>query len=92
MREAQRERLHMLMEEAAEVVQACAKTLRHGYESHHPDDPETSNRRDLEREILDFQSVYLAMIRAGDVRSPGSLEDAAEERWLKKLRYARHQR
>ncbi len=35
---AEAERLAMLAEEAAEVIQIVGKILRHGYASYHPDD------------------------------------------------------
>lgn len=90
---AEAERLAMLAEEAAEVNQIAMKILRHGYESFHPDDPQrVTNRRLLEKELLDTFAVHLAMIRAGDVRSPGDLETSAAEQWEKKLRYTHHQR
>lgn len=52
---AQIERLAYLAEEASEVVKACTKILRHGYESHHPEDPDKkTNRTRLERELGDL--------------------------------------
>jgi len=47
---AQYERLAILMEEAAEVIQIIGKIQRHGYESRHPDGGPT-NREMLEKEI-----------------------------------------
>lgn len=89
---AEAERLAMLAEEAAEVNQIAMKILRHGYESFHPDDPQRfTNRRLLEKELLDLFAVHLAMIRSGDIRSPGDLETSAQEQWEKKLRYTHHQ-
>jgi hypothetical protein len=53
--EAEAERLALLAEEAAEVVQAVGKILRHGYESTNPDgDPEMTNRMALAKECGDF--------------------------------------
>lgn len=88
---AQAERLAMLAEECAEVIQIVGKILRHGYDSYNPLDPNTPNRRLLEKEVIDVLSVHLAMIRTGDIRSPGYLEPSAETAWQKKLRYAHHQ-
>lgn len=52
---AQEERLHCLQEEAAEVIQAASKILRHGYDSTSPfDETKTSNRATLERELGDL--------------------------------------
>ena len=89
---SQAERLAMLAEECGEVVQIVGKILRHGYDSHHPDDPATSNTRLLEKEIEDILGVHLAMILSGDIRSPGVIEDTAEAAWKRKLRYAHHQK
>lgn len=49
---AELERLAVLIEECAEVVQIGGKILRHGYNSTHPDDPEgDTNREMLEKEL-----------------------------------------
>lgn len=59
---SERERLVLLIEEAAEVQQIACKILRHGYESYHPDDLEkTTNRRLLEDELghLDFAVQFM---------------------------------
>jgi NTP pyrophosphatase (non-canonical NTP hydrolase) len=62
---AEEERLHLLMEEMGEAIQAAAKILRHGYRSYNPDDPKKmSNRTSLERELGD---VFLAVsLMAGE--------------------------
>ena len=39
------ERIFLLMEECAEVIQICRKILRHGYEFFNPDDPEALLQR-----------------------------------------------
>jgi NTP pyrophosphatase (non-canonical NTP hydrolase) len=89
---SQAERLAMIAEECAEVIQVVGKTLRHRHDSYHPADPQAvPNHRLLESELLDLFAVHLAMIRAGDIRSPGDLEKSAADRWKKKLRYAHHQ-
>jgi hypothetical protein len=46
---AEAERLALLLEELGEAQQIIGKILRHGYESYHPDDPETTNRTLLAR-------------------------------------------
>jgi hypothetical protein len=87
---AQRERLEMLAEEAAEVVQACTKILRHGYSSYNPDVPNhASNGDDLERELLDLWCVAERMMDYGDIRRLNFFDSA--KRWVKKLRYTHHQ-
>lgn len=88
---AEHERLVMLWEEANEVGQACAKILRHGYESYNPDAPQDgSNREQLRKEITQFVAVTREMIRVADIRK-GSIEEIRDE-WDRKLRYAHHQK
>lgn len=83
---AEVERLSMLAEEAAEVIRAVGKILRHGYFNCHPDTGVT-NHIMLAHEITDFQAVAAAMERAGDVYPPDDLR----KRWARKLRYTHHQ-
>lgn len=88
--EDQRERLEMLAEEAAEVVKACTKILRHGFNSHNPDDPNhRNNRHDLEQELLDLWCVAERMMDYGDIRRLDFFLSA--HRWQKKRRYTHHQ-
>jgi hypothetical protein len=66
------ERLVILMEEAAEVQQAAAKVLRHGYESYSPfRDDGLVNRNDLAIEMGHLYSVMNTMISLGDVSASG---------------------
>ena len=66
--DAEAERLAILAEECAEVIQVIGKILRHGYESRHPDDLcNTSNRILLERELGDVNAATLFMDEKGDV-------------------------
>ena len=67
---AQDERLALIFEEAAEVIQAIAKIQRHGYQSGHPDGGPT-NRQMLEQEIGDLQQVISIAINAGDLSTLG---------------------
>ncbi len=48
---AEAERLALLSEECAEVIQIIGKILRHGYESSHPERPTITNRKLLSIEI-----------------------------------------
>ncbi len=49
---AEAERLALLAEECAEVIQIVGKILRHGYESYHPADSlRTTNRELLGKEL-----------------------------------------
>lgn len=88
---AEAERLAMLSEEAGEIVQAVGKILRHGYDSHHPAAPETSNRFMLEREIADFQTVVSMMVLGMDI-DPGKISVRGAVSAERKLRYSHHQR
>jgi NTP pyrophosphatase (non-canonical NTP hydrolase) len=94
MNEAQRERLAMLIEEAGEVIQAATKILRHGYDSYHPKDPKlTSNRIQLQEELVDLLSVMDAMEFNGDMSiSDKSDSESLDYCWQKKLKYTHHQR
>lgn len=65
---AQLERLAFLAEELGEAMKAIGKILRHGYESHNPDDPAHSgNRRDLEKELGDVFHAVELLTEAGDL-------------------------
>jgi hypothetical protein len=60
---AEEERLALLMEEASDVIKACAKILRHGYESINPDRIEDgANRFQLSIEVGQLQhAIQLIM-------------------------------
>lgn len=87
---AQAERLEMLAEEAAEVIQAVTKILRYGYNNYHPHDPHGPNNRDMLREeMMELAAVYWAM---------GDMEDlyanwfsGLQHNWKRKLKYTHHQ-
>lgn len=86
---AQAERLAMLAEECAEVVQIVGKILRHGYESAHPEKPDITNRTLLLFELTDLVAVKELMVSSGDIAPPlSSLVNVAIRR---KLRWAHHQ-
>ena len=87
---AEAERLAMLAEECAEVIQIVAKIQRHGYESFHPNDPSTTNRMLLKKELIDLAAVEGQMLDWGDVRLTEQGEIGAA--WKKKLRYSHHQK
>lgn len=84
---AEAERLAMLAEEAGEIVQIVGKILRHGYQSYHPDQPATTNRMLLEKEVCDLYAVVTLMAEAGDVPYCAALDTHI----AKKLRFAHHQ-
>lgn len=88
---AEAERLAMLAEEAAEVVQMVGKVLRHGYDSFHPMNPDgPRNRELLMKEIADFDAVKDLMYGAGDIDPATSSEMSFARN--KKRKYAHHQR
>ncbi len=89
--DAEAERLALLAEECGEVVQVIGKILRHGYESHHPDNPIESNRHLLHNELGDLKYVVSRMIAEGDlVRSV--IEEAAEYKAERVEQYLHHQK
>ena len=85
---AEAERLAMLAEECAEVIQIVGKILRHGYDSYHPVNPRVSNRDLLAKELRDVNAVLMAMGR-NELREY-SVQDALGV-WERKLQYTHHQ-
>jgi hypothetical protein len=84
--DAERERLDMLAEEAAEVIKCISKIKRHGYGNYNPDDRNAgTNRMMLERELMDFWSIYERMAYWGEV-SPLHFNKAGDI-WQRKLKY-----
>ena len=79
------EALAMLAEEAGEIVGAVGKTLRHGFESHHPEGTET-NRAAIAREVADLHAVLRLLER--DL--PPVTEEQIADALRRKLRYAHH--
>lgn len=55
------ELLVRLAEEAAEVIQRVTKTLRFGWASKHPNEPEETNEQALIREADDFADILLQL-------------------------------
>lgn len=92
---AQAERLAMLAEECGEVIQIVGKILRHGYDSHHPDQQEKppeqriTNRESLGHELCDLFTVASAIFERDDVPEFGSAQQ--NRTWDRKLRFAHHQ-
>lgn len=67
---AQDERLALLAEECAEVIQAITKIQRHGYESYNPLDlreHRLSNRQALEKEIGHVRHAVERLVAEVDV-------------------------
>lgn len=85
---AQAELLEMIAEEAAEVVQACTKALRHGLDSRHPDGGPT-NAEQLAHELRDLACVATVGHFSGVF--DGYLTDEATETLRRKWGYTHHQ-
>lgn len=86
---AEAERLALLTEECAEVIQIVGKILRHGYASCHPDDIETPNRTLLTDEIGHIQAALQIMESAGDIH-PELIEQSCAAKIQKVRRYLHH--
>jgi hypothetical protein len=63
---AEAERLTILIEECGEVIQACSKVLRHGWDSTY--DNGITNRQQLEIELGDVAWIQDLMGRRNDLR------------------------
>ena len=92
---ASAERLNMLSEECAKVIQIISKIQRHGWSSYHPDDvSKTMNYHHLLKEIADVQAVITGMVLNGDIALPDELIPISEpsiEVWQRKLKWTHHQ-
>lgn len=66
---AERERLTLIAEEAAEVVQAATKVLRHGWMSEHPACPGVNNCQNLMKELGDLRAAVQLCFQANDMNS-----------------------
>lgn len=64
---AQAELLACVGEESGEISQVVGKILRHGYESHHPDFPLTTNRELLQKELGDLLAIQERLVQAGEL-------------------------
>jgi len=65
---AEAERLYLLLEELGEAQQMIGKVLRHGYESHHPEDKNmVSNRVLLEKELGHVRHAMIRLCDEGDL-------------------------
>lgn len=84
---AEAERIAMVMEEAAEVVQACGKILRHGFDSRYGDG--RLNRTQLLLEVRDVIATIALMEAAGDFE--GGEVAPTQSDVSRRLRYTHHQ-
>lgn len=89
--EAEAERLALLAEECAEVIQAVMKIQRHGYESYNPDVPASpSNRAELEKELGHMAHAVDRMLLATDF-SEDAINASADQKAAKIEQYLHHQ-
>lgn len=84
------ERLSILVEELGESVKAIGKILRHGYESHSPENPKDTNRRDLEMELGDVHAASAMMYAAKDL-SQRRVKKYCRKKLARPNRYLHHQ-
>lgn len=90
---AQAERLDMMAEECAEVIQAIMKIKRHGFESSSPfgAKPET-NREALVRELADVAAVMgMLHVDLPEMDNMSYVDAAVTQALNKKLAYCHHQ-
>lgn len=89
MNKMQRELLIVLAEEAAEVVHACTKALRHGLDSYHPESIHFSNQDNLNREVGQFEAVA-ALLCHCDVLHSGNINRAHDQKLRTLTTYLHH--
>jgi len=87
---AELERLALLSEECAEVIQAVAKIQRHGYESAYPVGGPT-NRERLEKELGDVRYAIHLMLCREDI-DPIRISEWCEAKAQSVQEYLHHQR
>ena len=86
LKNAQLERLAILLEELGEAQQAIGKIIRHGYDSYNPllepdadGNPVSCNREDLEKELGDVYYAIIMLRMAGDVSWQNILDRSDEK-------------
>lgn len=91
--DAEAERLELLQEECAEVIQAICKIKRHGFESdkshYHAASPSETNRRALSREIGHVISSIQRLYRRGDITQP-DVVNSSEQKSKEVIQYLHH--
>lgn len=88
---AEAERLAILAEECAEVIQVVGKILRHGYASFHPANPDMTNRDLLTQEMGHVFAAQDMMVLAGDVEET-DIDHSLHEKQRKIKPFLHHQR
>lgn len=81
--------LSMLAEEAAEIIQIIMKTKRHGFGSHHPDNPYDDNRALIAKEVGDFLGVLDHAIDHRMIERD-KVQTAADVKMLNAFHYMHH--
>lgn len=85
--DVEREALTILQEECAEVIKEVSKILRFGWDSYHPKDPATTNRRLLSIEAGQLQYM-LDYLRERDAMPGQMMQDGYDEKSVKLRRYS----
>lgn len=89
--DAERERLALLMEECAEVLQIGGKILRHGYSSFNPTiEDSATNREDLVRELGHVKCAMRLMANNKDINHE-AIDIAAALKWARMGSYLHYQ-
>lgn len=87
------ERLGLLAEEAAEIIQVVGKILRHGWDSRKPSDPTgPTNRENLVTELIDLSTIIGLCEGCKDFNISGVIDERAKEKIEKLKRYTHHQK
>ena len=87
------ERLGLLAEEAAEVIQVVGKILRHGWDSTKPSDPNgPTNRENLVTELVDLSTIIGLCEGCGDFNISGVINEMGAKKIEKLKRYTHHQK
>ncbi|MGE3757361.1 MAG: hypothetical protein AB7H97_06375 [Pseudobdellovibrionaceae bacterium] len=85
------ERLAILAEECAEVIQVIGKILRHGYDSYNPfDDTKQTNRSLLEKECGDISAAQQMLANHDDIRLT-AVAQWRERKLINVKKYTHHQ-
>lgn len=87
------ERLGLLAEEAAEVIQVVGKILRHGWDSTKPSAPEgPTNRQNLVTELIDLSTIIGMCESCGDFNISSVIAEGTTAKIEKLKRYTHHQK
>lgn len=85
---AEAERLSIMAEECAEVIQIIGKIQRHGFDSCHPNGG-PNNRRLLAKEIGDVKVATLLLLDSHDVEDD-AVQDSYREKMFNIPQYLHH--